>query len=172
MTEFILGLISGFIAGSSAIIMISILYAKNTIKKTLTSKQELLKDLSKARDVLKKATSVQERMNQVKDLTRDQIDMQMKMELPQKNSLDGKYKNGLSRQIKEIEEEKKSILQSILDDGYDPEISTLNADSKIETMKLSEFMQKEKRPIDTKSKPKLTLVRSPEEESQSDSDSN
>jgi hypothetical protein len=99
-------------------------------------------------------------MNKVKDLTKEQIELQLQGDAPQKNALHGHYKNNLSRSIREIEQEKKDILQSILDDGFDPEISTLNSESKVENMKLSEFMGRDTKKASDNKKPKLKLIKS------------
>jgi hypothetical protein len=54
--------------------------------------------------------------------------------------MDGKYKNSCSRQIKQLEEEKVTILQSIIKDGFDPSVNVLKEDGTTETTKLSEFL--------------------------------
>lgn len=86
-----------------------------------------------------KPLSVQERLSKVRELTSIQIKLSSQVEIPQKNSLDGKYKNGLSKEIKKIEEEKTEILRSILSDGYDPDVSALD-EGGYKTMKLSQFL--------------------------------
>ena len=171
MSEYTIYLIvsfaTGFFAGGAGLFLVSIYFAKKELKKSKAKASEFYKELDKVRDALKRATDVQERVNRVKDITKQQMDMQAQTEMPQKNSLDGHYKNGLTYKIRTLEEEKREILQSILDDGFDPEITTLNAESKMETMKLSEFMGNKgnTKSLDEpkpKSKAKLKLIR-PEE---------
>lgn len=155
----------GFGVGVLATVAAAIFHARSLIKKNKRRSEDFYKEMDKIKDTLKRANSVQDRFNKVKDITKEQLDLQMQTEMPQKNSLDGKYKNQLSRRIKDLEEEKKTILSSILDDGFDPEITALNSESKMETMKLSTFLNKESLE-DSKqkaAKPKLRLIK-PEEE--------
>ena len=81
-----------------------------------------------------------DRMKKVKEITMEQIELQSGASGPQKNALHGKYKNGLIGRIKELEEEKNTILRSIIEDGHDPEISTVDDDGNVSKLKLSEFM--------------------------------
>lgn len=164
---FILGSLFGSVVTATTLVIMSLRYVKQKTKKDKQRTQEFAKEIDKVRETIRKASAVQDRMNKVKDLTRDQMDMQIQTELPQKNSLDGKYKNSLSRRIREIEDEKKAILQSILDDGFDPEITAMNSNSELETMKLSEFMGKNMPSSDSPTKterPKLRLIKPESEE--------
>ncbi len=87
-----------------------------------------------------KKLSVEGRMKRVKELQGEQLELAQRADGPQKNSLDGKYKNGLNGEIKRIEEEKTAILVSIIEDGYDPELTTMDASGVVTQMKLSEYM--------------------------------
>lgn len=84
--------------------------------------------------------SLEARMKRVKDLTDEQMDLLAQIDQPQKNGLDGRHKNGLNSTVKDIEKEKAEILRSILEDGYDPEISAMDMSGVVSKMKLSEFM--------------------------------
>lgn len=88
----------------------------------------------------KKEDPIAERMNRIKDITIEQMDLQGQASGPQKNALHGKYKNGLNAQLKILEEEKTTILKSIIADGFDPEISFMDGDGEISRIKLSEFL--------------------------------
>lgn len=81
-----------------------------------------------------------EKMKMIKEITKSQLEMQSKAEGPQRNSLDGKYKNGLSREIQRMEEEKTELMKSILSSGFDPEVKILNSEGEVQSMKLSEFL--------------------------------
>lgn len=84
--------------------------------------------------------SLDERMERVKAIINEQLDLLQAADGPQKNSLDGKYKNGLNRTVKDLEKEKVQILQSILADGFDPEITTQDHTGVVHKLLLSEFM--------------------------------
>lgn len=113
---------SGLIVGSTLTLMGIIYAGKKSLDKSAAGKK-----------------SVTDRLTKVKELTEFQLDMQATASSPQKNGLDGKYKNGLNAKIKEIEEEKAEILKSILDDGFDPDVTVQGADG-LEKMKLSTFL--------------------------------
>ena len=80
------------------------------------------------------------KMERVREIASEQLSLQEKIIGPQKNSLDGKYKNGLNSRLKELEEEKLVLLNSILEEGHDPTITTLDETGLPVTQKLSEFM--------------------------------
>jgi hypothetical protein len=130
LVSFILGLILGFVSTVGLVLYLG----KKSLSKKLESKLDSLKDATK------KIESVSDRMKKVKDIVSQQLDMQAQATMPQKNGLDGKYKNGLIREIKRLEEEKHEILKSILKDGFDPEITTIDEAGVVTSMKLSQFM--------------------------------
>jgi len=171
----LVGGIVGFVFGVATVMSMAFYYAGKEMKKKKSRVMDFYKELDKVKDTLKKATDVQERMNKVKQITKEQLDLQMQVELPQKNALDGQYKNSLSRKITSMEEEKKGILQSILNDGFDPEITIMNSESKLETMKLSEFMTRNNMSAEptiktkSKSKAKLKLIEPLKEEPKEES---
>lgn len=130
LISFFIGLIVGFIITTGIVLYLG----KKSLSKKLESKLDSLKDATK------KIESVSDRMKKVKDIVNQQLDMQAQATMPQKNGLDGKYKNGLIREIKRLEEEKHEILKSILKDGFDPEITTIDEAGIVTSMKLSQFM--------------------------------
>lgn len=96
--------------------------------------------LSKKLDTKVKTNTLTDRMKRVKDITTEQIELNRQIDGPQKNGLDGKYKNGLINKLKKLDEEKNDILKSILLDGYDPELTTMDTSGVVTQMKLSEYM--------------------------------
>ena len=88
----------------------------------------------------KKVESAEARMKRIKDITKEQLELAGRADGPQKNSLDGKYKNGLIGQIKKLSEERDDIMRSLLKDNYDPELTTVDETGVVTKMKLSEYM--------------------------------
>ena len=84
--------------------------------------------------------SAQKRMSKVKEITMKQLNLLAQVEAPQKNSLDGKYKNILISEIQSLEEEKIEILRSLIKDNLDLKIVILDEHNQVKTMKLSEYM--------------------------------
>lgn len=84
--------------------------------------------------------SISDRMKRVKEISTEQLELAMRADGPQKNSLDGKYKNSMIGRLKGLEEEKNDLLRSIIADGHDPELTTMNESGVVEKMKLSEYM--------------------------------
>ena len=138
----------GFMLGVACSALCLYFYAKHAMKK------KLLEDEAKAR--AQKIESVNERLNQVKELTRKQLTIQSEMESPKFSSLDAKYKMSLIEVIGELEINKNNILQSILDDGFDPSVSVMQNDGTPLPMKLSEFVA-----LTTKAPPVETLPEVP-----------
>lgn len=129
-------ILASFILGMVATLIILGVWTFFLYKKQNKEKIKVTEELDKAKSGY---ASVKERLNKVRELTKVQMTLSSQVEIPQKNSLDGKFKNSFSKEVKKIEEEKAVILRSILADGYDPEVSTLG-DSGTETMKLSQFL--------------------------------
>lgn len=126
LITFVLGMFVGVAAMTAYVI-----YLGNKGLKEKKSKLEVVKA---------KAESLDKRMRRVKEITKEQIDLANKADGPQKNGLDGKYKNGLIGQIKKLEEERNDIMRSIITDGYDPELTTMDETGVVTKMKLSEYM--------------------------------
>ena len=122
---YLLGVFTGLIAAIAAVLIMG--------ERSLRKKG--LKSSSKATPAV-----VTARMKRVKEITNEQLELYSASSGPQKNGLDGKYKNGLVGRIKELEEEKADILRSIIADGFDPDVTILDDDGQVVTKKLSEFM--------------------------------
>ena len=106
------------------------------------------------------------RMDRAKEISNEMSDIASRLDRPQRNALDGKYKNQILARFKALEEEKFEILKSIVKDGFDPELKTTTPDGFVTTMKLSEFLAQnnifvEKEPPSTSAptRPKLSVVR-------------
>lgn len=116
---FVLGFLTGIVSMTYVVMLI--------YKRSLQSKS-------------KDKPSLEERMKRVKAIADEQIDLYGRIDGPQKNALHGKHKNSLLSQLKALDEEKTSILQSILSDGHDPRLKTIDGNGVVTEMKLSEFM--------------------------------
>ena len=87
-------------------------------------------------------------MTRVKAITKEQIELARQADGPQKNSLHGRYKNGIMGEIKRLEEERNDIMRSLLKDGHDPELTTIDEAGAVTRMKLSEYMTQVGIPFD------------------------
>jgi hypothetical protein len=116
---FVLGFLTGIVSMTYVVMLIG--------KRSLQSKS-------------KDKPSLEQRMKRVKDIADEQLELHSRIDGPQKNALHGKHKNSLLSQLKALDEEKTSILQSILSDGHDPRLKTIDGNGVITEMKLSEFM--------------------------------
>lgn len=86
--------------------------------------------------------SIKDRLTKAQEMTQRQFDILAAMDAPSKNSLHSRYKNQLSQEVRELETEKSSILRSIINDGFDPEITILNEKGQKEKLKLSEYLSR------------------------------
>jgi hypothetical protein len=118
----------GFVNGVLALFFFTIYLGKRSMDRKRKDSTSSKKD------------SLYKRMDRVKEIAAEMVDLAMRVEQPQKNSLDGKYKNNLNARFKALEEEKNDILKSILADGFDPELTTVDSSGVVSKMKLSEYM--------------------------------
>jgi hypothetical protein len=141
VTAYIIGLISGMLI----MLSFAVYYGGKIAKRKRSIVDRFSKELNNSINKMagnsssKTNKSVSERLEKVRKITNNQLDMQSQVERPQKNALDGKYKNNMNKEVKRLEEEKKDILMSILKDGFDPMISVMMEDG-VESMPLSDFM--------------------------------
>lgn len=124
------GLLCGLLAALAIVMYIG--------SSSLERKKKAL--LEKIKNEDKRLESLESRMTRVKEITKQQLELSQQAEGPQKNSLHGKYKNTLVKEMKALDEEKTSILKSILADGHDPELTTIDQTGVVSKMKLSEYM--------------------------------
>ena len=85
-------------------------------------------------------TAIETRMLRIKEIAQLQMELHGAADGPQRNAMDGRYKNSISRTLKELEEEKIAILTSIVKDGHDPSVNVVKADGTTEVTKLSAFL--------------------------------
>jgi hypothetical protein len=87
-----------------------------------------------------KILSVRDRLGEVYAISQRQSELQAAMDMPAQNALHSKHKNGIFQELRNLEDKKHAILESILKDGVDPKIRVLNEDGSQVEMKLSEFV--------------------------------
>ena len=134
----------GFIMG----VLSTILYCLHKVKKLgiAEGEDELNKIAEKMKEKVNEArtriNSVKDRLGEVYSISKRQQDLQAALDMPSTNALHSRHKNGIVAELKELEEQKYNILQSILKDGFDPLINVINEDNTKEEMKLSQFVAK------------------------------
>jgi predicted RND superfamily exporter protein len=141
MFAFLAFFVLGMLTGAVMVIMSMLYMARKTLKLKKVATSKFLEEIDKlTEDLEKRSTTVNERLTRVKEIVNEQFDLQSQAEGPQKNAMDGKYKNSIVRTVKSLEEEKHTILKSIISDGFDPKVTVLGPDGVVTEMKLSEFM--------------------------------
>jgi hypothetical protein len=133
----------GFLLGTIAGVIFTIVYGMYQLKKLANSRGEKVKALEeKVKLQEAKFNSIKERLNEAQQLTEKQFELLGALDQPSKNALHSKYKNNISHEVRQLEEDKVKILRSIILDGYDPEITILNEKSEKMRIKLSEYLIK------------------------------
>lgn len=94
-------------------------------------------DLKKEREAYAK---VKPRLDRAAEITREQAELMAQIDMPSKNSLHSKFKNGLVAEARKLEEEKSELLRSIIADGFDPQITVQLEGEGLRQMKLSEYL--------------------------------
>ena len=134
---FIVGIVCGFLLTMIA----GIIYAKRTLASRKETVDKFVEEFNKLSGNLEeKVSSVETRLARVKEIITEQLELSAQTDGPQKNAMDGKYKNRVNNSVKSLEEEKHDIFRSIIADGFDPKVSVLGSDGTVQSMKLSEFM--------------------------------
>lgn len=102
--------------------------------------------------------SVRDRLGEVYTISQKMQELQAAMDMPSQNATHSKYKNGILGELRELEEKKNAILESILKDGIDPVIRVQNEDGSKVDMKLSEFIARQNgsEPLDEGETPPTT----------------
>ena len=110
----------------------------NKIKKVkeglITQMQERSKEMSE------KGNSIKERLIKASELAQAQVALKGQLDAPSKNALHSRYKNGLIGEIQHMEEEKLSLLRTVLAEGYDPLITVVNETGIAEQVTLSSYV--------------------------------
>lgn len=126
--------ISGMMTGA----FLMVLWAIQTSEKRKATPIEVVSDL-----VPKNQNTLSTRMERIKAITETQLNMlQVDVSYEQKKI------------VEVLEDEKVQLLESILADGLDPVISTMDASGNISNMKLSEYMSGPARP-EPRQEPKI-----------------
>lgn len=87
-----------------------------------------------------KIAAIKAKFDFFQELTLKQLDLIGKLDQPSSNASHSRFKNSLRQDIKQIEEEKMSILQSILDDGVDAEVKVITPDGSTTKKRISEIV--------------------------------
>ena len=157
MITFLIGFLAGLVSMFCFVIGLGL---KSLKKKEVSSTEEKAKPAPKAT-----SKSVRDRMSRVKAITTEQLELSQQADGPQKNGLHGKSKNDIIGQIKKLDEERNQILTSIISDGHDPELTTIDESGVVSEMKLSEYMaymgikMPPKDQVKTKQLGKYTLIK-------------
>lgn len=138
MNTFIQIYLAGFALGVILTLSSAYLYYKIAIKRRKKLWTKIINAL-RAADNAKPDDVVTKRLLEVKAITEKQQELKAILEFPQKSAIDGKYKNGLIREIQFLEDQKNEILVSIVKDGHDPIVATVDTDGSIKDMPLSEY---------------------------------
>jgi hypothetical protein len=114
------------------------LNANASLSEDAKNKEDLLQELLNTRGDVR---SIRDRLAKAQEITRQQLDLRDQASQPSKNSMHSKWKNGLINEINSLEEEKRSILESILKDGHDPFVMVLDEETgSTKKIPLSEFL--------------------------------
>jgi len=171
LSIFGIGILLGTIIGIFGVHSYQIRKTKRLMKNMgLDKNGEFFKKLE---EDLSERQFIEDKLRKADEIQRELIDLAMAQDEPQRNSLDGRHRGRQYGKFKQLEDEMNSVLQSILDDGYDPELACMNDAGDMTSMKLSELMKQrgfigsgsqDDNDNDTKSGPMLRLVEEEKEE--------
>lgn len=141
MNEFIFGLVFGVLIGASLLMFYSI-YALKRAKRALLEKIKVkaAEIRNSALEDGDKRNSVIARLKEASRIAEEQMALRAQAEMPSKNSLHSRYKNGIIGQLQDLEQQKLSILKTVLGDGYDPKISVTKGGGSSEEISLSQYV--------------------------------
>jgi hypothetical protein len=77
------------------------------------------------------------------------MELRAQAEMPSKNAVHSKYKNGLVAEINEIEQQKLEILRTVLAEGFDPMITVLHDGGGKEEIPLSAYVLTSQQAVDS-----------------------
>lgn len=130
-----------------AITSIVRVYAEYKVERVMLAFKHYEKQVDKTFDSINKSLkqaellgSVKERFKQFRKLTETQQDLINQVYTPSKSAAHSKFKNVLTKEIKDIENRKKDILKTILDDGIDVHMTVMDPEGKTSKMKISEIL--------------------------------
>lgn len=133
---------AGFISGTFVTLYgMYAIYKHSLSKRKNTLEKELEALMGEADKILNQDNvKAEARLTRVREITEEQLELGQAVGRPQRNALDGKHQNMISRQIKALEEEKEAILASIIADGLDPLVGVQTETGDVERLKLSEYL--------------------------------
>jgi hypothetical protein len=116
-------------------------YGYYQVRKIRKARDTLLDELKKkAQEMDDKRESIKQRLVKASELAQAQTELRAQAEMPSKNSLHSRYKNGLVEEITNLEYQKLDILKTVLAEGFDPMITVLNDAGGKEEMALSVYV--------------------------------
>lgn len=137
----------GVLAGAGLFIV----YGTYQIIKLKRAKSNILKKIKDKMDEINttaltsvknsdKGNSIKDRLMQAARLCETQNELRAQAELPSKNSLHSRHKNGLIKEVQDLEAQKISILKTVLGDGFDPMITVIKEGGVTEEILLSTYV--------------------------------
>ena len=140
-------MIDGFFIGiafSIALIILFSIYGVSRVALVIKAVSEIIKDDNlKAKEQGILIGSVNYRFKHLDQLTKKQLNLAAKLDSPNKGSSHSKWKNDLVSELNAIENEKRVIFQSFLDDKVDPTISVVDENGKLRSIKISELLNEQ-----------------------------
>ena len=122
--DIFLAFIAGVVCGMSVIVCYG-WYQLNKLKKIKDALMEQLKIKASA-DMDQKKSSIKERLAKASEIAKAQAAIRSRIEMPSKNGLDSRHKNGLVYELQDLEQQKLDLLKTILAEGFDPMITMVN----------------------------------------------
>jgi hypothetical protein len=110
---------------------------KDTLLDQLKAK---VKEQVQGLDIEQKKTSIKERLVKASELANAQMDIRAQMEMPSKNALHSRYKNGLIGELQDMEQQKLDLLRTVLAEGFDPMITVINESGAKSEIPLSTYV--------------------------------
>lgn len=139
MVSFLIGFILGVVVVAAIFLAVAAYWVRKLKKIKAKITDEMNKGFAGPNTTYE---SIIARLKQVQVITDQQLAIQGARDQPSKNALHSRYKNDLIQDIKKLEEEKMAILQSILDDGFDPLMNILDENGQKQELPLSHFVNK------------------------------
>lgn len=151
-----------FLLGSLVGAMFVVVYGSYQMTKlTKTRKGELINKLKESMNAAQialltdadKGNSIRDRLMQASKIAEVQNGLRAQAEMPSKNALHSRYKNGIILQVQELEAQKISILKTVLGDGFDPLITILREGGVQEEIPLSVYVSQSETQLNSMNPP-------------------
>lgn len=142
---YVLVFLLGMLTGSGMFIA----YGMWQVRKIRRASKVLAEKIKEeALKIEQKATSIKERLTEASNIAKAQLEIRAQIEMPSKNALDSKFKNGLMLELNDMEVKKLDILRTILGDGFDPTITVIKDGGHKEDVPLSMYVAEAQRIVD------------------------